>query len=71
MCTLGLKEVRNYSNLYNEIYFDGYDFRKKINKSVIELEYSREQVFYSGVIFELGRYILDDKYHTFSLTKNS
>ena len=66
-----IKEVRNYSNLYNEIYFDGYDFRKKINKSVIELEYSREQVFYSGVIFELGRYILDDKYHTFSLTKNS
>ena len=65
-----IKEVHNYSNLYHEIEFEGVNYVKKSDKSVIELEYDRELIFYSGIIFEFGRYILDENYHSLPFTQN-
>ena len=38
---------------------------KKVDESVIDLEYDTKLVFYSGVIFEYGRHLLEADYHRF------
>ena len=55
-----IKELHDYSNIYSLIEFDGENYIKSKDKTVIELNYDKEIVFYSGVIFELGRYNLKD-----------
>ena len=60
-----IKAVYNYSNLYENIYFDGLNYRKKLDDSTIALSYDKKLIFYSGVIFELGRYLLEAEYHRF------
>ncbi|MFR2057350.1 MAG: DUF6710 family protein [Streptococcus salivarius] len=60
-----IKAVYNYSNLYEKIYFDGLNYRKKLDDSTIALSYDKKIIFYSGVIFELGRYLLEAEYHRF------
>ncbi|WP_261127545.1 DUF6710 family protein [Streptococcus mitis] len=60
-----IKAIYNYSNLYKKIYFDGLNYRRKLDDSTIELSYNKKLIFYSGVLFELGRYLLEAEYHTF------
>ena len=60
-----IKSIRDYSVLYNHIYFDGQEFKRKSDESVIDLEYDTKLVFYSGVIFEYGRHLLEADYHRF------
>ena len=63
-----IKEIHDYSLLYTKIEFDGVNYISKEDNSIIKLRYDEEVVFYSGVIFELGRYLFDNKYYglTFS-----
>lgn len=58
-----IKEIHDYSLLYTKIEFDGVNYISKEDNSTIILSYDEEVVFYSGVIFELGRYLFDSKYH--------
>ena len=60
-----IKEVRDYSVLYEHVYFDGKDYRNKENHLIISLGYNKKVIFYSGVIFELGQFLLDADYHRF------
>lgn len=64
-----IKEIHDYSNIYAHVEFDGADYIKSADKTVIELEFDDELVFYSGVLFEMGRYLLQEKYHGLPLTK--
>lgn len=63
-CTL-IKSIRDYSVLYDYIYFDGQKFKRKLDETVIDFKYDKKLVFYSGVIFEFGKYLLKYKYHRF------
>lgn len=60
-----IKSVRDYSILYNHIYFDGIKFKRKLDESVIDIEFDKKLVFYSGVIFEYGRHLLESNYRRF------
>ena len=42
--------------------FDGVNYIKVKDNSIIEIEYDENILFYSGVIFELGRYLIGDNY---------
>ena len=54
-----ITEVRDYSKLYKKVHFNGENYLDKDNK-IINLEENRDDIFfYSGVIFELGRFLLD------------
>lgn len=64
-----IKELHNYSNIYNLVEFNGENYVKSIDQTIIELNYDENILFYSGIIFEMGRYILENKYHSLSLTK--
>lgn len=64
-----IKELHNYSKLYNLVEFNGENYVKSIDQTIIELNYDEEILFYSGIIFEMGRYILEDGYHSLILTK--
>lgn len=65
-----VKEILNFSELYNCIYFDGESYRVKKTDEIIFLQYNDEDIFYSGVIFELGRFLFKTNYHRFEFTKN-
>lgn len=65
-----IKQVRNYSSLYEYVYFDGISYKKMIDHSTINLGYNKKTIYYSGVIFELGRYLYDIGYHRFLETRN-
>lgn len=60
-----IKSVRDYSILYNHIYFDGIKFKRKLDGSVIDMKFDKKLVFYSGVIFEYGRHLLESSYRRF------
>lgn len=66
-----INTIYNFSQLYEKVFFDGDNFIHKDNKSIFESisEYDKEIVFYSGIIFELGRYILVNNYHSLNQTK--
>ncbi|WP_215491821.1 DUF6710 family protein [Fenollaria sporofastidiosus] len=67
-----IKEWHNYSKLYDLVEFDGENYIKKIDKKIIDLsklKFSDDLMFYSGVIFEMGRYVLNNKYHSLSKAK--
>jgi hypothetical protein len=66
-----IKEVRDYSVLYDHVYFDGKDYRNKEGHLIISLDYNKKVIFYSGVIFELGRFLLDADYHRFEETRKT
>lgn len=61
--------MHDYSKIYDLVEFDGENYVKSIDKTIIELDYDEHILFYSGVIFEMGRYILENKYHSLSLAK--
>lgn len=67
-----IKEFHDYSKLYDLVEFDGENYIKKIDKNIIDLSYlkiSDDLMFYSGVIFEMGRYVLNNKYPCLSKAK--
>lgn len=54
-----ITEVKDYSKLYKKVHFNGENYLDKDNK-IIDLEENKDDIFfYSGVIFELGRFLLD------------
>lgn len=65
-----VKKILNFSELYDCVYFDGEIYRFKNNEDQITLNYSEEDIFYSGIIFEMGRFIIESDYHRFELTKD-
>lgn len=56
-----VEKIVDYSNLYSTITFDGIGFLNNRNEYV-ELEFTEEEVFYAGVFYELGRFLLDNTY---------
>lgn len=64
-----IKELHDYSKIYGLVEFNGENYIKRIDKTIIKLDYNEQILFYSGVIFELGRYILENKYHGLSLAQ--
>lgn len=59
-----IPDLYDYSFLYNFIQFDGKDFIDIQNSMKINFddEYSDLEVYYSGILFELGRYLLRSNY---------
>ena len=57
-----INKIKDFTLLYKMLKFDGINYIKLSDQSIIKLNYSREILFYSGVIFELGRYLLKEKY---------
>lgn len=64
-----VEKIVDYSNVYSTITFDGVGFTDK-NNEYLELDYSEDEVFYAGVLYELGRYILDNTYFNKSIPRN-
>jgi len=64
-----VNELHDYSKVYDLVEFDGENYLKRVDKSIIELDYNEHILFYSGVIFEMGRYILKNNYHSLNLAK--
>lgn len=64
-----IKEIHDYSLLYTKIEFNGVNYISKEDNSTIKLRYDEEAVFYSGVIFELGRYLFGSKYYGLTFSK--
>ncbi|ESV54462.1 hypothetical protein SAG0136_04190 [Streptococcus agalactiae LMG 14747] len=60
-----IKQSRDYSPLYEYIYFDGMSFKKIIDDSEIDIKFDEKLVFYAGVIFECGRTLLECSYKRF------
>ena len=56
-----IKESHNYSKIYDLVEFNGENYIKSMDKTIIELNYDKNLLFYSGVIFEMGRYILENE----------
>lgn len=57
-----IKRIYDYSNLYHLIEFDGNDFIKRKDKTILTLNFDKDIIFYAGLLFELGRYLLDHNY---------
>lgn len=57
-----IKQIHDYSNLYDLIEFNGNDFIKCKDKTILTLSYNKKIIFYAGLLFELGRYILEYDY---------
>ena len=53
-----IREVCDYSNLYDRVIFDGKGFKDKQISKYISFynHFDRELIFYAGVLFEMGRY---------------
>ena len=60
-----IQKKYDFSQLYNEVSFNGRNYTHKKDNSIIALEYDEELIFYSGIIFELGRYLLAGNYKRF------
>lgn len=54
-------KIVDYSNVYSTVTFDGVGFLNSRNEYV-ELEFTEDEVFYAGVLYELGRFLLDKAY---------
>ncbi len=57
-----INEIKDFTSLYDKVEFDGANYIKKEDNTIIEMEYDENILFYSGVIFELGRYLLGRNY---------
>ena len=57
-----IKEIKDFTSLYDKVEFDGANYIKKEDNTIIEMEYDENILFYSGVIFELGRRLLGGNY---------
>lgn len=57
-----INEIKDFTSLYDKVKFDGANYIKAEDNTIIEMEYDENILFYSGVIFELGRYLLDGNY---------
>ena len=65
-----IRAVHNFSSLYDLIEFNGKGYFRKDTNNYIKLNYESTLVFYSGVIYEMGRYILKNNYHSLDITKD-
>jgi hypothetical protein len=57
-----ITKIKDFTSLYDNVKFDGVNYIKVKDNSIIEIEYDENILFYSGVIFELGRYLIGDNY---------
>lgn len=57
-----ISEIKDFTQLYDKVKFDGVNYIKVEDNAIIEMEYDKNILFYSGVIFELGRYLLGGNY---------
>lgn len=57
-----INEIKDFRLLYDKVKFDGANYIDAENNAIIEMEYDENVLFYSGVIFELGRYLLGGNY---------
>lgn len=57
-----INEIKDFTSLYDKVKFDGANYIKVEDNTIIEMEYDKNILFYSGVIFELGRYLLGRNY---------
>lgn len=57
-----INEIKDFTSLYDKVEFDGANYIKKEDNTIIEMEYDENILFYSGVIFELGRRLLGGNY---------
>lgn len=57
-----INEIKDFTSLYDRVKFDGANYIKVEDNEIIEMEYDENILFYSGVIFELGRYLLGGDY---------
>lgn len=57
-----ITKIKDFTSLYANVKFDGVNYIKVKDNSIIEIEYDENILFYSGVIFELGRYLIGDNY---------
>lgn len=62
--------IYDFSALYNEVSFNGRNYIRKQDSSILELTFDEVLIFYSGVIFELGRYLYNSRYNRFQLNNN-
>lgn len=54
-----ITETHDFTNIYDETRFDGNDFIDKSTGTPIYITDNKELLFYSGLLFELGRYNLN------------
>ena len=57
-----INEIKDFTSLYDKVEFNGANYIKKEDNTIIEMEYDENILFYSGVIFELGRRLLGGNY---------
>lgn len=57
-----INEIKDFTPLYANVKFDGVNYIVVKDNSIIEMKYDENILFYSGVIFELGRYLSDENY---------
>jgi hypothetical protein len=57
-----INKIKNVPSLYDKVKFDGANYVKIEDNEIIEMKYDENILFYSGVIFELGRYLLNGNY---------
>mgnify|MGYP000870412317 CR=1 FL=1 len=57
-----ITKIKDFTSLYDNVKFDGVNYIKVKDNSIIEIEYDENILFYSGVIFELGRYLIGENY---------
>ena len=57
-----INEIKDFTSLYDKVEFNGANYIKKEDNTIIEMEYDENILFYSGVIFELGRHLLGGNY---------
>lgn len=57
-----IKQIKDFSSLYEKVKFNGNNYIKIDNNSIIKMDFDQNILFYSGVIFELGRYLKDEHY---------
>ncbi len=57
-----INKIKDFTSLYKNVKFDGVNYIKVEDNTIIEMEYDENILFYSGVIFELGRYLIGRNY---------
>ena len=63
-----INKIKKFTSLYDKVKFDGANYVKIEDNEIIEMRYDENILFYSGVIFELGRYLLDGNYSNSDIT---
>lgn len=67
-----VQRIYDYRKLYSKVYFDGESFKNLATDKSINFErtYNDIVIFYSGVLFELGRIILENDYHDSKISRD-